>query len=170
MMIKTLKFTALILLCSVIVVNAQTLKFGHINSTELLSIMPETKQADSSLQKFGSSLENQLKTMTNEYQSKIADYRATEATMAEPVKQAKAQEIGDLEQRIQEFQDSAQQSIQKKKEDLYSPIVKKAEDAIKAVAKDKKYSYILDTSVGVVLYAQDSDDVMPAVKAELGLK
>ena len=86
------------------------------------------------------------------------------------VKQAKAQEIGDLEQRIQEFQDSAQQSIQKKKEDLYSPIVKKAEDAIKAVANDKKYSYIFDTSVGVVLFAQDSDDVMPEVKAQLGLK
>ena len=113
-MIKILKVTVLFLMCSVFITNAQSLKIGHINSTELLSMMPETKQADSILQKFGNSLENQLKTMTNEYQSKIADYRATEATMAEPVKQAKAKEIGDLEQRIQEFQDSAQQSIQKR--------------------------------------------------------
>jgi outer membrane protein len=150
--------------------NAQSLKFGHINSTDLLSMMPEIKVADSTLQSFGKSLENQLKTMTNEYQSKIADYRANEATMAEPVKQARAQEIGDLEQRIQEFQDSAQQSIQKKKEELYSPVVKKAEDAIKAVAEEKKYSYIFDTSVGVVLFAQESDDIMPAVKGKLGLK
>jgi len=169
-MIKTIKLSALIMLCSVLALNAQTLKFGHINSTELLAMMPETKMADSTLQTFGRSLENQLKTMTNEYQSKISDYRANEATMAEPVKQAKAQEIGDLEQRIQEFQDSAQQSIQKKKEELYTPIVKKAEDAIKDVAKDKKYSYIFDTSVGVVLFAQESDNVMPAVKAKLGLK
>ena len=169
-MIKSLKVAALLVLCSAFMTNAQSLKFGHINSTDLLSMMPEIKVADSTLQSFGKSLENQLKTMTNEYQSKIADYRANEATMAEPVKQARAQEIGDLEQRIQEFQDSAQQSIQKKKEELYSPVVKKAEDAIKAVAEEKKYSYIFDTSVGVVLFAQESDDIMPAVKGKLGLK
>jgi outer membrane protein len=169
-MIKSFKVAAILMLCTAFMANAQSLKFGHINSTDLLSMMPEIKVADSTLQSFGKSLENQLKTMTNEYQSKIADYRANEATMAEPVKQARAQEIGDLEQRIQEFQESAQQSIQKKKEELYSPVVKKAEDAIKAVAEDKKYSYIFDTSVGVVLFAQESDDIMPAVKAKLGLK
>ncbi len=169
-MMKTLKIAALVFLCSAFSTYAQNLKFGHINSTELLAMLPETKLADSTLQKFGMSLESQLKTMSAEYQSKINEYRANEATMPDPVKQAKAKEINDLEGRIQEFQDDAQQSIQKKKEDLYSPIVKKAEDAIQAVAKEKNYSYILDTSVGVVLFAQDSDDIMPLVKSKLGLK
>ena len=164
------------LLCGLVfglstLVNAQsTLKFGHINSTQLLASMPETKMADSTLQKFGTSLEAQLKTMTTEYQSKISEYRANEATMADPIKDAKAKEIGDLEQRIQDFQESAQQSLSKKKEEVYTPIIKKAEDAIKAVAKEKSYSYIFDTSAGVVLFAQDSDDIMPLVKAKLGLK
>ncbi|MBL0342412.1 MAG: OmpH family outer membrane protein [Bacteroidetes bacterium] len=58
----------------------------------------------------------------------------------------------------------------RKKEEIYSPIIKKAEDAIKGIAKEKLYSYIFDTSVGVVLFAQDSDDIMPLVKARLGLK
>ena len=149
---------------------AQSLKFGHINSTTLLSMMPETKLADSTLQKFGTSLEAQLKTMTNEYQAKVGEFRANEATMAEPIKEAKAKEINDLEQRIQDFQDSAQQSLQKKKEEVYTPIIKKAEDAIKGIAKEKGYSYIFDTSVGVVLFAQESDDIMPLVKTKLGLK
>jgi len=132
--------------------------------------MPETKLADSTLQKFGTSLESQLKTMTGEYQGKVSDFRANEATMSDPVKEAKAREINDLEQRIQEFQESAQQSLQKKKEEIYTPIIKKAEDAIKGIAKEKSYSYIFDTSVGVVLYAQESDDIMPLVKTKLGLK
>lgn len=149
---------------------AQSLKFGHINSTQLLGMMPETKLADSTLQKFGASLESQLKTMTNEYQAKVGEFRANEATMAEPIKEAKAKEINDLEQRIQDFQDSAQQSLQKKKEEVYTPIIKKAEDAIKGIAKEKSYSYIFDTSVGVVLFAQESDDIMPLVKTKLGLK
>ena len=49
----------LAILCGVLLgisVQAQSpLKFGHINSTQLLSQMPETKAADSSLQKFGTS-------------------------------------------------------------------------------------------------------------------
>lgn len=169
-MIKSIKALAVIIALSATAAVAQTAKFGHINSTQLLSIMPETKVADSTLQKFGASLESQLKTMTNEYQSKVSDYRANEANMAEPVKEAKVREINDLEQRIQEFQESAQTSMQKKKEEIYTPIIKKAEDAIKKIAKDKGFSYIFDTSVGVVLFAQDSDDIMPLVKTQLGLK
>ena len=90
--------------------------------------------------------------------------------MAEPIKEAKAKEINDLETRIQDFQESAQTSLQKKKEEIYTPMIKKAEDAIKGIAKEKGYSYIFDTSVGVVLFAQESDDIMPLVKTKLGLK
>ncbi|OQA12552.1 MAG: periplasmic chaperone [Bacteroidetes bacterium ADurb.Bin397] len=169
-MTKSIKLLAIIFILATGAIQAQTLKFGHINSTQLLTQMPETKMADSTLQKFGTTLEAQLKTMTNEYQSKVTEFRANEATMSEPIKEAKAKEINDLETRIQDFQESAQTSLQKKKEEIYTPIIKKAEDAIKGIAKEKGYSYIFDTSVGVVLYAQESDDIMPLVKAKLGLK
>lgn len=169
-MIKSIKALAVILALTATGAMAQTLKFGHINSTQLLSLMPETKAADSTLQKFGASLESQLKTMTNEYQTKINDYQANSGTMAEPVKEARVREINEIEQRIQDFQETAQQSMQKKKEEVYTPIIKKAEEAIKKVAKDKSYSYIFDTSAGMVLFAQESDDIMPLVKSQLGLK
>lgn len=146
------------------------LKFGHINSTQLLSLMPETKNADSTLQKFGASLESQLKTMTAEYQGKISDFKSKEGSMADPIRDAKLKEISDLEERIQSFQESAQTSMQKKKEELYTPILKKAEEAINAVAKDNKFSYIFDSSAGTLLFAQEGDDVLPLVKGKLGLK
>ncbi len=152
-------------------INAQnTLKFGHINTTQLLSMMPETKNADSSLQKFGASLESQLKSMSAEYQSKIADFKSKESSMADPIRDAKLKEISDLEERIQSFQESAQSSMQKKKEELYTPVLKKAEDAINSIAKEKGYSYIFDSSAGTLLFAQESDDIMGLVKTKLGLK
>jgi len=160
-----------ILLGSILQLPAQhTLKFGHVNSTQLLSLMPETKNADSTLQKFGASLESQLKTMTAEYQNKIAEFKSKEAAMAEPIRDAKLKEISDLEERIQSFQESAQSSMQKKEEELYTPILKKAEEAINAVAKENKYSYIFDTGARSLLYAQESDDVLSLVKTKLGLK
>jgi outer membrane protein len=169
-MTKSIKIIFAVVLFSTSFLYAQTPKFGHVNSTQLLSMMPETKAADSALQKFGSSLENQLKTMNAEYDSKVSDYKDKQESMAEPIAKAKEKEISDLGQRIQDFQQSAQSSIQKKKEELYQPIIKKAEDAIHAVGKEKGYTYIFDSGVGVLLYFQDSDDIMSMVKTKLNLK
>ncbi len=160
---------AAIITCFFASVNAQ-IKLGHINSTSLLQSMPETKNADSALTKFGKSLEDQLKAMSGEYDKKVEEYKKNEASMADPIKEIKVKEITDLEDRIRNFQQSAQDNIQKKKEELYQPIIKKADEAIKAVAKDKGYTYIFDSSVGVLLYANDSDDIISLVKAKLGLK
>lgn len=167
---KALKITllAVFLLAGYVRSNAQT-KFAHINSAELLSMMPEIKEADKKLQEFGSSLEAQLKTMTNEYQMKVQDYQSKEASMADPIKQAKVKEITDLEARIQDFRESAQESVSKKKEELYTPILKKAEDAIVTLAKEKGYAYVFDTSVGATIYAQESDNMMEMVKKKLGI-
>jgi len=164
------KFLVIAMVCGAVGLYAQAPKFGHINSAELLNEMPDIKSADAELQTYQSQLENQLKTMTEDYQKKVQDYYAKEALLADAVKQSKAQEISDLELRIQEFQMSAQQSMEQKKEELYNPILEKAENAIKAIAKEKGYSYVLDTSPGSgVLYAIDSEDMMGIVKGKLGL-
>lgn len=168
---KINRFTLLlcVALLSVVSAKAQGPKFGHINSAELLSAMPEVKDADKKLQEFAASLENQLKLMTNEYQTKVQTYQSQQGSMADPIKDAKIKEITDLEGRIQEFQQTAQESVSKKKEELYSPILKKAEDAIVELAKEKGYGYVFDTSAGAVVYAQPSDDLMDQVKKKLGI-
>ncbi len=147
------------------------LKFGHINSTELIQLMPETKKADTTLRKFGESLDTQLKTMSAEYQTKLQTYQSKRDSLPDAVRSIKEQELQDLGGRIQDFQQTAQESIQKKKEELYGPILKKAEDAIKGLAKEKGYAYIFDTAPGSssVIYAQESDDMMPMVKTKLGI-
>ncbi|MFN8145182.1 MAG: OmpH family outer membrane protein [Bacteroidia bacterium] len=149
---------------------AQTLKFGHIDSGQLIQMMPQTKQADSTLKKFGESLDSQLKGMTMEYQTKLQSYQSKADSMPEAIRTTKEKELTDLGNRIQDFQQTAQESIQKKKEELYGPILKKAEDAIKDIAKEKAYSYIFDTSLGSVIFAQESDNIMPLVKSRLGIK
>ena len=119
-MTKYLSILCTCVLALTLTASAQsTLKFGHINSTQLLSTMPETKMADSSLQKFGSSLEGQLKTMTAEYQSKLQKYQSSRDSMPDAIKAVKEKELEDLGNRIQDFQQTAQESIQKKKEELY---------------------------------------------------
>ncbi len=160
----------LLLLIGATVAEAQALKMGHVNSAELLQMMPEIRRADSLLLVYQRQLEETNQSMIMEYQTKIADYQKNEANFPDAVREVKQQEISDLQRRITDFQQSAQDRFQAKKEELYSPILKKAEEAIKSVAKENGYAYVFDTSAGSVIYAQPSDDIMALVKKKLGLK
>ncbi len=167
---KQILFAVVLIMITGLTATSQTLKFGHIDSGALIQMMPQTKQADSTLKRFGESLDGQLKGMTAEYQTKLQAYQGKADSMPELIRTTKEKELTDLGQRIQDFQQTAQESIQSKKQEIYGPILKKAEDAIKEIAKEKAYSYIFDTSLGSVIYAQDSDNIMALVKAKLGVK
>ncbi len=145
-------------------------KMGYINSAELLKMMPEMVKADSSIQLYAKAFQDQLQTMSKEYEKKVQDYQAQEKTMSDAMKEVKAKEIQDLQSRIESTNQSAQEKVEKKRQDLLQPILDKADKAIKDVAKEKGYDYVFDSSVGALLYAKDSDNILPLVKAKLGLK
>ena len=144
-------------------------KFGHLNSNELLLAMPERTSVENQIKKYAQDLESQLSAMTNEYQVKVQNFQSNEATMTEAIKKDKIKEITNLEQRINEFQQTAQQDLQAKEESLLKPLIDKAKKAIEEVAKENNYTYIFDSGVGVLLYQRDSDDIMPLVKKKMGL-
>src|SRR5690554_780064 len=144
-------------------------KLGHINSNDLLKAMPERSTIEAEVQKYAQDLESRLSAMTKEYQSKIQDYQSKEATMSESIKQDKIKEITNLEDRINEFQKTAQRDLQAREEKLLTPIIEKARKAIEDVAKEEGFTYIFDSGVGALLYQKDSQNIMPQVKKKLGL-
>ena len=144
-------------------------KFGHIDSQELLLLMPERKTAEEEVQTFAKSLESQLQAMTAEYQQSVQEYQANEATYTDLVKQDKVTEITGLEQRIQSFQQNAQQALQSKEQELLEPILQKARQAIEDVASEGDYTYIFDKSVGSILYVKESENILDKVKKKLML-
>jgi len=60
--------------------------------------------------------------------------------------------------------------LQKKQNELLQPIIDKAKSAIEKVAKANGYSMILDSRQGILLYAAATEDILPLVKKELGIK
>ena len=163
------KITFLALLCMLTLSSSAQNKFGYIDSQELLMLMPERKTAETEVQEFAKSLEAQLGSMTAEYQQSVQEYQANETTYTDLVKQDKVAEITSLEQRIQAFQQNAQQSLQAKEQELLEPILTKAREAIENVATEGGYTYIFDKSIGSILYAKESENVLSLVKKKLGL-
>ena len=144
-------------------------KFGHVDAAALLELMPEKAAAEEEVKKVAEELQGALAEMASEYEKKIAAFQAEEQGMTNTVRNAKMRDIAELERRIQEFQQQAQEEIGQKEQEALSPILEKARKAIDEVGKEKGYTYIFDSSVGVLLYTDDSEDVMADVKAKLGL-
>jgi len=159
---------AIIALSTTLSVSAQQ-KFGHIDSAALLELMPEKAAAEKDLQAFAKEFETALQEMAKEYEGKIQSFQANEKSMVETVRNTKMREIADLERRIQEFQQQAQEEVGKKEQEVLTPIIDKARKAIDEVAEAKGYTYVFDSSLGVLLYADDSEDILADVKAKLGL-
>jgi len=146
------------------------LKFGHINSNDLLAIMPEKDVAQKAIQDYARQLENQLLEMQTELEKKYSDYLANQESYSNMIKQTKEEELVSLQQRIQNFQHSAQMELQKKEGELLQPIIDKAQKAIDDVSKENGYTYVFDTGTGALLYwPKDSDDILPLVKKKLGV-
>ncbi|MBK0384428.1 OmpH family outer membrane protein [Pedobacter sp. SD-b] len=151
------------------IVSAQQ-KIAYINSSDLIKSMPEVVNADKQLETFKASLDSDGKTMYTEYQNKVQAFQTAEKTLSDAMKEAKVNEIQDLQKRIEDFQKKASEDFEKKRSELYDPILKKAEDAVKVVAKEKGYAYVFDTTQPGIVYFDGGINIMSDVKAKLGLK
>ncbi len=149
--------------------NANAQKVGHIQLDSLLSVMPESKVAKQEAQDFYKKLESQVVAMQTELQTKYQDYQQNGGNDSPIIKQTKEKELNDLNQRIQDFQTNAQQEIAKKNEELSKPIYEKAKAAISQVAKDNGYKYVLDSSGGMILYSEPTEDLLPLVIKKLNI-
>jgi outer membrane protein len=142
-------------------------KIAHISLDSLVSLMPETKTAKDVAQNYLKSLESEIAKMTEEFQKKYSDYMAGGEGMSELVRKTKEEELTQMQRRIEDFRAQAQQDYQKKYSELTQPIMDKAKKGIEAAAKEGGYKYVLDTSMGNVLYSEPSEDILLLVKKKL---
>ena len=152
--------------------SAQTLKFGHIDFQGLLQQMPERDVAQKAMTKLQTDLETQLGVMQKEYQTKGQEYVALvkQANVTDAIRQAKEADIQSLQERISTYQQTAQDQLQKEESKQFQPVVEKARKAITDVAKEQGVLYVFEVNQVLYFNAAQSIDMMPLVKAKLGLK
>jgi outer membrane protein len=144
-------------------------KFGHINTTELMGQMPGRTAAQQELEKYAKELETTFTALQSEFQNKYTNFLENQESLSQLIRQTRERELVSLQERIQEFQESAQQEIMNKENQLLKPIIDRARKAIQDVATENGYTYVFDTSSGVLLYSAPSDNIMDMVKAKIGI-
>jgi outer membrane protein len=143
-------------------------KFGHVNSQEIMSSMPEIIKVRGEIEAAAKQYDNDLKSMQEELQRKAEDYEKNQSTMNETKKKETEESLQQMYTKIQQTAQDNQQALQKLQQDKFGPIQQKVIDAIKAVGKAGGYVYIMDMASGIP-YISDtlSKDVTAEVKAQL---
>lgn len=167
---KVITSLTLIVLVSCVGFAQSGVKFGYIDSNEILTMMPETDSLQQELKVYADYLDEQMSTMAMEYQSKVNEYQENVATMSDLIRQTKEKEITDLQNRIQAFQQSADQDLQAKQAELFNPLIEKVKVAITEVSRENNYNYIFDVGTGALVFYETGDNILPLVKAKLGVQ
>jgi outer membrane protein len=166
-----LSFIIAITCLSGITLNAQDLKFGHVNSQELLVIMPEYKQAIDSLTKVRERFGLTEEQLTVEINRKYNDLMEQQSTLDSLILQIRFSELQDLQNRLQEFQQGASQKLRSLEGALTGKIMDKMEKAVSDVAIELNLIYVFDIAAGNPIYTSDkSINIVPMVKEKLGLQ
>jgi outer membrane protein len=133
--------------------------------------MPERAEAEKKFNAFQKELEDALTSMQKEAQAKYAEYIAKRDSMSETARKMKDDEINSISERIQTYQQKAQQDLASKQSELLKPVFDKAEKVIGEVGAEKGLIYIFDMSTRVILYnSKESIDILPLVKVKMGIK
>lgn len=166
---KLLSLIAILCFAGFTQVNAQ--KMGYLNSLELLSLMPESKDADASLKALQDKLSLDGQKKLSAIETKLGSLEARQQSgdiTGKELNEAKASLEVDR-QALLKFEEDAQKQLLEKRDELYGPIFDKANTAIKDVAKANGYALVFDSSTGVILHGDETGNLLSLVKQKLGI-
>ena len=166
---KKLIAIAFLMILGIFSASAQT-RIGFIDTEALIGAMPESVKIDAEIKEYQASLGQQGQDMAKEADEKASLFIKDSATMTPTMKEIKREELRKLIDQVQNWNQIAGDKINQEAQKKIAPIRQKAFAAIKDVAKEKGYGYVLDASTNVLLVYPPGDDLLPFVKAKMGIK
>lgn len=155
--------------------NAQ--KIGYCELESIITIMPEYQLAQAQLEGEVRDIQSQAEEMQVEFNNKYQTYTDNVALAAgaagkwSPAIQAvKEQELADLQQRITDFQSTAQQTLQTRQNELLEPISAKVDSVIDVIMVSEGITFVVKDLTVVQVNKAKCTDIGPMVKQRLGLQ
>ena len=150
--------------------SAQTLKIGLVDMQGIFNVMPEKEAAEKQLAEVSKKYEAENEKLGEEMKRMYDEFQAMKEDELPAIKERKARELQDYNQKIQQFQQTAYNDLNKLNADLMGPIMQKIQTAVEAVGKEGSYSLIQPKSTDIILYfGAPVEDISNQVKAKLGV-
>ncbi len=143
-------------------------KVAFVYTQEVMVLMPEYKDMQKKLTDLGEKYRKEGQQIDEEFKRKYSDFIAQQDSLTENIRTRRMQELQDMQDRLQNFMQVAEEDMQKQQQTLVAPIQDKLRNAIKVVGEEKRYLYIIEP--GALLYmGSNVEDATQAVKTKLGI-
>ncbi|MDE7412489.1 MAG: OmpH family outer membrane protein [Muribaculaceae bacterium] len=149
-------------------VSAQSLKVGVVDTSAIMQGLPDTKAAETKIAERSKTYEDEFGKLQAEMQRLYDEYNKDGVNAAPAIRERRERELAQMQQKMEEFHQSASQDLQKLQQDLMAPIVAKIKQAIEAVGQEGGYGMIQETQA-LIYYAAPVTDITPMVKSKLGI-
>ena len=138
-----------IALAALATLTASAQQLGKVNFQELVMLMPEMDAARETIAASQKEAEETYSAMVEEYQGKANQYQQKQASWTAAIRESKERELYEIQNRIQEFQNSISQELQQQQNQLTAPIQEKANKAVSESAKAKGIVVLFDASQAI---------------------
>lgn len=151
--------------------SAQTLKIGLVDTNEIMGKMPETTEAQKKIEEVSKKYEDEYNKLGEEMKRMVDEYQNMKEDELPAIKERKARELQDYQQKLQQFEQNASQHLNNMQGELLTPIMQKMRNAIESVGREGNYSMIQVKNPDLTLFFQAPVvDITPDVKAKLGIQ
>ncbi len=149
--------------------SAQTLKFGYVNYTEIVQLMPEMDSVRVQLTAQEQETYETLGAMYEEYQTKAQQFEQKQSTWTPAIRDSKLKELQEIEARFQESQQIFQQELQQMQQMLQAPVYEKAQTTVRELAKAKGLAFVLEETQVLYIDAAQGVNLTPEARKALNI-
>jgi outer membrane protein len=161
-------FTALFLFT--VLGTAQT-KIAFINSATVMEQLPEAQDAQKQIDGLAQQWQTELNQMAADMQKKVDDYDKRKLIMSDKRRAEVEKELQEMDKKIIDFRNAkfgTNGEMFTKQNELMKPIQEKVFKAVKDVADEEAYDYVVDRSSStMLLFANAKHDMTQKVIAKI---
>ena len=144
-------------------------KFAYVNFNELVMLAPEADAARAQMQAAQKEAGDTYQSMVDEANAKFNEYQQKQATWTPAIKESKEKELTEIQNRIQEFQQSISVELQQQQAQLMEPIQKKAQEVVEKLAKAGGYLLVFDSNQFYYVDKSQCKDLTADARKELNI-
>jgi outer membrane protein len=161
---KKIQSILAIIFFSVVLIACGGGNIGFYSSQEILGDNEEVKKIETDLQAFVKSMENEFAAKRASLEKKQADWKRDSASLSPAARDVVKNDLASYEKEVQTYQQTANQKYIEKRNELYKDVSTRLEKALKEIADDKGYDYIVESSTVRFAYVDSANNVTKLLK------
>lgn len=142
-------------------------KVGFISPDDVFTTMPEVKAAEATLAAYQQEKQNEYNAAEDKVNELYDKFTKDSATLSPAVKEAHRKELQDKIAELTRIKQIISDDLEQKKFSLQNPIHEKLMKAIRDVARENGFAYVLTSYSALVI--PDASDITKLVRKKLGL-